>query len=249
MLRRGEVAAALGVHQVEAVVDDDGGLELADHGEQVFRIPVRPALAVLAGWKRVIEPDQVDGAVIREQLADLVLDVLLIDRELAALVEFRVFLVSGGALRVVAVDRIVRVGPVQQGIINADADAFGAEGVEPLGEQIPAAGRVGGFEIREGGVPQTETLVVFRGEHGVFHAGRLGHARPLARIVEIRVEQPEVFLIVLRGGAFIAHHPLVAGGQGVEPPVDEQPEAGLGPPLEAGVGDGSDTFIDRLGIW
>ena len=111
---------------------------------------------------------------------------------------------------------------------------LGPHGLEERPDEVLAVGRTGGLVIRELGVPQAEPVVVFRGHDEVLHAGRLGGPGPLFGVVKIGIEALEVAGIGLVGHALAALDPFVAGGQGVEPPVDEHAEAGLGPPLHPG---------------
>ena len=55
-----------------------------------------------------------------EELADLVLHVLSVDRHVAALVEGVELGVVRGALRVVAVDGVGRMVPVEERVVEAD---------------------------------------------------------------------------------------------------------------------------------
>ena len=147
-----------------------------------------------------------------------------------------------------AVDGVVRVVPVQQGIVEADLQAFGAERVHEFPEQVAPAGGVGALVVGELGVPHAEAFVVLGGEDDVFHAGLPGHPGPFLRVEEVGVEMVEVLLVVLVGQAFLVLDPFVPGRHGIESPVDEHAEAGVRPPLHAlefllpGLGGGEGEF-------
>jgi hypothetical protein len=62
--------------QIEPVVDNDSGLQLADHFQQFNRAPVIPAftMSVRIGIRK-IKPQNIDLPIIGEQLPDLVMQI------------------------------------------------------------------------------------------------------------------------------------------------------------------------------
>jgi len=126
--------------------------------------------------------------------------------------------------------RILGVVPVEQRVVEADPQALLAEGLDHGGQEVLAPRGLGGLVVGVRRVPQAEALVVLGGDHEVLHAGVLRRPGPGLGIVEVRVEVVEVLLVILVLGALVVLDPLVARGQGVEPPVDEHPEPILDEP-------------------
>ncbi len=153
LLGRPVVPAARDVEQVEPVVDDDPGLELADHLEEALGLPLVPALAVRAG-EREIHEQRVDPAVLGQQLLELAEEVIVVLGEVARRGLFDEGLVV--AHGVVQVDRVVGMMPVEERVIEADPDALGPHGLDERPDEVLAVGRTGGLVIRELGVPQAE---------------------------------------------------------------------------------------------
>ena len=158
-----------------------------------------------------------------EQLAGLAVEVLGVLAHVAVLL----LLAEGDVIAhgVQAVDGEVGVVPVDEGVVEADLEALGAEGLDQGAEQVAPGGGVGGLVVGEGGVPEAEALVVLGGDDEVLHAGVAGLLGPDARVVEVGVEVVEVLLVVFVADVLLVAHPLVAGGERVEAPVDEQAEA------------------------
>ena len=201
----------VGVRIVEAVVDDDVGLEAVDEVEEFGGTPVVMALAVLAGIREV-EPEDVDLAVVREEFRDLVAHVLAVLRHVAPRVELVDLLLRKVAVGVEPVDDEVGVVPVDEGVVEADVEALGAEGVDDLAEQVAPGGGVGGLVVGVLGVEEAEALVVLRRDDEVLHAGGLGLGGPGLRVEEIGVEEVEVDLVLLVVDVLDVLDPLVAGG-------------------------------------
>ena len=233
LLGRPEVPSAGHIEQVQTVVDDDPRLEFAHHLEQADRVPVVASLAMPAAGEREVEPDDVDLAVVGQQFANLVLHVLPVDRHVAPRVELLVVGRVGRALRVVAVDRVGRMVPVEERVVEPDAQPLRAERVHPRLQEVALRGRVGRLVVGDRRVEQGEALVVLGRDDRVLHAGALRLPRPLARVVQVRVEQVEVLLVLGVGHPLVLLDPLVAGGLRVEAPVNEHPEPRVGPPGQA----------------
>ncbi len=221
------------------------GLEGAGQLHDAFGIPVVVALSVPVAALGVVlapgvgdalvsdgvgevEPHHVDLAVVGEQLGDLVLHVLAVAIHVAAGVED----VAVGALAegMEPVHGEIGVMPVNEGVIEADVEALGAEGVHHLAEGVFAVGGVGDLVVGVLGVPQAEALVVLGGEDHVAHAGLAGGLRPFAGLEEVGVEEVEVDLVVFVGDLLIVADPLVPRRHGVESPVDEHAKTVVGEP-------------------
>ena len=226
------------LRQVQAVVEDDVGLQLANELHELLALPVGAALAaravVLVLRVGEVEPEDVDLPVLREQLRHLVAHVLGVLADVALLVHLRDFRGGAVAQRMLRVDRELRMVPVEERVVEADAQALGAEGVDDLAQQVALRGRVRRLVVGELAVPEAEALVVLRGDDEILHAGALGGAGPFLRVEQVRVEVLEVLAVVLGRDLFVVLDPLVAGGHRVEAPVDEHPEAGFGEPVGAG---------------
>ena len=218
LLRRHEIARAF---QSETPVDEDRGIQFPHQLEQFFRFPffrIFPARPRI----REIEPDDVDLSVFRQQFGHLVAHVFAVEMLVAGLVQFRPVQI---AERMVVVDRELVVMPVEQGIIDAGADPFGAERLEDLADIIPF-----GFEIGVSRIEHAESVMMFCREHHVFHPGGFGQFRPFFRFETVRIEMVRILGILFRRKFFIGLHPFAAGGNAVNSPVDEHPEPGCLPP-------------------
>src|SRR5207247_5217184 len=117
-----------------------------------------------------------------------------------------------------------------QRVVEADAQALGAEGLHQRPHQVLPPGRAGDLVVREVRVPEAEAVVVLGRDHDVAHPGLARGPGPVPRVEEVRIEVVEVAPVLLVGEPLAHLHPLVPGGQRVQPPVDEHPEPGLGPP-------------------
>jgi len=136
---------------------------------------------------------------------------------------------------------VVRVVPVQQGVIEPHLDPLRPEGVEIFPHQIPAAGGhrrvIGQFRVE-----QAEAVVVLGGEHGILHSGPFGGFGPFFRVVFRRVKGVEVGLVLFVGHPLVLLDPFPPGGDGVQPPVDEHSEPGPREPICA-VGHDKSPFV------
>ena len=170
-----------------------------------------------------VAPQDVDAAEAGEQLAHLavqVLDVLLL---VAPRIEF-------GAARVIAqgvhvVDDELGMVPVDHRVVEADAQVAGAERIHQRPDQVARGRGVGGLVVGQRAVPQAEAVVMLGGHHEVLHAGAGRGLRPTVRVVQVGIEVVHVALVVVDRDLLLLHYPLVAGGKGIQSPVDEQPEA------------------------
>ncbi len=135
------------------------------------------------------------------------------------------------AQRVPPVDDVIRVVPVQQRIVEAHFQAPAAESLDIRRDQVLAIGRIGDFVIGVGAVPQAEAFVMLGGQHDVFHPGIQRALCPQVRVVAAGIEMIEINAILFNRDLFAVAHPLVAGGQRIQPPVNKHPEAIMDKPL------------------
>ena len=221
--------------QVEAVVHERVRRELVHQVEQPAALPRVAPLAgeAAVGAARVgeVEPEDVDLSVLRQELGHLVAHELRVLADVALPVQVRrVLAVAQG---VEDVDRVLRVVPVLERVVEADAEPLGAEGVDDRAEQVAARGRVRRLEFRELRIPEAEAVVVLGGHDEVLHPRLAGEARPGARVELVRVEALRVAVVDLVGDLLRRADPLVLGGHRVEAPVHEEAEAGLLEPGDA----------------
>ncbi len=96
--------------------------------------------------------------------------------------------------------------------------------------------------VRAGlGAVHREAVVMLAGDDDVLHAGVLGHLHPLLGIELHRIELRGQLLVLLDRDLGPVHDPLAdagdllalpfPGGNGIQPPVDEQAELGLAEPV------------------
>jgi hypothetical protein len=129
------------------------------------------------------------------------------------------------ALRVHPVHRELRVVPVDQRVVEADAQSRRPARLDERADQVLAVRRTGDRVVRHRRVPPAEALVVLGGEHGVPHPGGTGGPRPGDRVVQVGLEVVEVRLVVLGGQPLVVLDPLVPRGQCVQAEVDEHAES------------------------
>ena len=185
-----------GVFGSVEVHDEAVGLERLDVAVDVLEGDVVVGDAAPGGVPAV-DDEGADGAVVGEQLGELVLDQL----DVAGLD-------AVGAQTVVG---------VEDGVVEIDGKALGTEGVGILAHDVAAEGAVHDVIVGGLGVPDAEAAVVLGGEAAVGHVGGLGGAGPLAAVELRGVEE------VGRG---VGVGPvLVAEGGHVE--MDEHAEAAV----------------------
>ncbi len=132
------------------------------------------------------------------------------------------------------VDGEFRMVPVDQRMVEADPETRATKRLYERLEQIAPSRRVGCLGVGEGRIPQAEPLVVFGGDHRIFHARVLGLLRPGTWVIEIRVKVVKVFLVHLVGYALPVLDPLVTGRQGIQTPMDKETEAVVNKPVDIG---------------
>ena len=130
---------------------------------------------------------------------------------------------------------VVRVVPVQQGVVQPHLESLGPGSGQEVGHHVPAQGGVGGLEVGILAVEQAEAVVVLGGEDDILHPCPSGGFDPLCRVVVRGGELPEIGQVVLLRHLLGAAHPLPPGGDGVQPPVDEHAEPGPAEPGHAGL--------------
>ena len=184
-----------------------------------------------------VEPDQADRPVLAQQLAELRLDFALqIGGEvLAAFVEVPV------------VARPVRVVPVLVlRVVEAELDPRCGARLRQLRQRVAAERRRIDDVVRAARRPEDrEPVVVLGGDDQVAHPRLHRQLHPGAGVEAHRVEALGERGVPLARDALAKHDPLAdsrhllalpdAGGDGVQAPVDEHPEARLAPPGQSRV--------------
>jgi hypothetical protein len=189
-----------------------------------------------------VEEQLLDRAVPGEQLGDLGVQVLAVHRDVARLPPPGVVVPEW----VQTVERELRVVPVDERVVQPDAEAAPPEDLGERADQIPPPRRRGDREVGVRAVPQAEAFVVLRRHDDVPHPGVRGEVRPGTRVVQVRLEAVEVPAVLGVGHSFAVPHPLVACREGIQPPVDEHPEASLAHPAD-GLGAQSGVVHGTLG--
>ena len=210
---------------VETIVDEDVRLQRPDHLDQ-FRRPPRFAFHLVV---TEIEPHDVDLAVVRQQFADLSVEVLQVLCEVARL-RFRTFVVATG---METVHGIVRVLPVDERVVKPDAQTFRTKRFDVFTDEVAPGGRLGRSEIGQFAVEQTEALVMLGGEDSIFLPRTLCQPGPLTRIVQVGIELVEVNAIRLVRDQFPVANPFPAGRYRIQSPMDEHPEPRVDPPVRS----------------
>ncbi|HUR07730.1 MAG TPA: hypothetical protein VM347_34665 [Nonomuraea sp.] len=175
--------------------------------------------------------------------ADLPMQVGLIFRDVSVIIG-QTFTPRG----MQSVNGKVRVMPVEQRVVEAHAEPSAAEGLDDRADQVLSVRRAGHRVVGERGVPQAEAVVVLGREHHVPHPGSGGGLGPGIRVEQVGVEVVEVVevgLVLLIGEQLPRLDPLVASGERVQAPVDEQAEALL---LELGQPGRRDPMCCTVGI-
>ena len=140
-----------------------------------------------------------------------------------------------------------RIGPVLGlGIVEAEFQALRPRGLGQRGDQIlfPRSG-IGDIPVAGARGEQGETVVMFRGDHHVAHAGFLGQGGPCRGIIFHRIEILGIGLVAVHRDFAVEHDPLAdaadlfavvgSGGHRIDAPMDEHAELRLAPPSHAGI--------------
>ena len=130
----------------QPVIDNDIRLMAANHPHQFRRSPRLTAQLVIG----IVEPENVDLPIIRDQLLDLPVHI----GQVAVKVDFfiQIHRVSAYGMVDVLVLWVVRMMPVDQRIIQPHAKPLCAYCVHKLAHQIASAGRICAFIVRQLGV-------------------------------------------------------------------------------------------------
>ncbi|OPZ15785.1 MAG: hypothetical protein BWZ10_01668 [candidate division BRC1 bacterium ADurb.BinA364] len=216
-----------------AIVDDDVRIDFARHLDQFKYVAaddwILDNLGIAGERPGDIEPQDVDLAILGQQLANLIgFEAHEIGPALGMLLDKIRHIIDMGI-----VPDTVGMMPVDVREIEADFDSLGAEGLDQFRRDV-GMGRlriralgIGDFEIGFAGVVIAKAVVVFGHEDHVAHAGVLGGPGPFGGIVLQRIES---FIVIERGGAFagrqFAHDVPDAAARALRPgaPVNEQAE-------------------------
>src|SRR5438270_6752385 len=120
--------------------------------------------------------------------------------------------------------RSVRMMPVHQRVVEADAQSFCPRGVDEFAHQIASHRLLWRAVVGELGVEMTETFVMLRCHHHVLLSRLLGQSRPVAGGVRLGIEVLREYFVLRDGYAFYFHRPLMATNNAVQSPVDEHTE-------------------------
>ena len=121
--------------------------------------------------------------------------------------------------------------PVNDGIIQAHPDALRPESLQEFPYQIPPAGRIGRFKIRQLGVKQAVSVMMLGGEHSILHSRFFRQSRPLPGIIILSGKLILQRLIGFLCQLLHAAQPLSPSRDGIQPPMDEHAEPCLLVPL------------------
>ena|SRR5947207_10439788 len=127
----------------------------------------------------------------------------------------------------------IRVMPVHERVVEADAQPFGSRSFDVFTDQISAGALPGSAIVRQLRVPQAEPLVMLGGHHHVLLSGAASQPRPVACGVGFRCEVLCQQLILSDGNALVFHCPFVLADYAVKSPVNEHSKTRLMPPLHA----------------
>ena len=203
LLRRVEVAESR-----ESVVDQDVRLQRAD---EVMQPPGAPFRA--RSLPAAVEPEQVDGAILGEQLAHLGEqerhEALPLLRRRPRHLPHPIGPIGVGERR------IVGVMPVGEREVEADAQARRPGRVDELAHQVAAIGRRGDREVAGAGREEREAVVMLGGEHRVAHAGASRARQPVAGALRPRAERRRALVVRGRGN-------VLTGGKHRQP-ADQRP--------------------------
>jgi hypothetical protein len=129
-------------------------------------------------------------------------------------------------------------------VVPAHADAVPIAGLGQLGHDVALEG--GGHDVVVGvlRVEEAEAVVMLARDHDVLHARVTGGPGPLVGVEANRVEPLQELIVGVDRDLRRVPDPLavvlllapLARGDGVEPPVDEQAEPRLAPPVHSLIG-------------
>src|ERR1035438_589069 len=150
-----------------------------------------------------VEPHRVDVAIAGQQLGDLPVQELPVPHDVPAAGRLNELPVVAAGMQ--SVDREVGVMPVDQRVVEADAESPRTERVDQWPNQIFPQRSMAHGVVGQRRVPEREALMVLGGEHHVAHPGAGRLVRPEPGIMQVRVEMLEVRAVLLVGEALGAH--------------------------------------------
>src|ERR1700674_323068 len=129
--------------------------------------------------------------------------------------------------------RSIRMVPVHQRVVEADAQSFCPRGVDEFAYQIASRRLLWRAVVGELRVEITEAFMMVRSHHHVLLSGLLGQSCPVARGVRLRIEMLRQHFVLRDGYALHFHRPLMTAYQAIESPVNEHAEFCFLPPLNS----------------
>ena len=205
-----------------------------------------PRLVALKILGTIIPPQDVDGAVVRNEFVHLGVEVVEVLGVVARAVRIGLAFQRVRELLRFLVAVLV-VMPVNHRVIEAHAQTLRAGRVDDFAHEVAVEFRAG-IVVADLRVVQREAVVVFRGEDDVAAARRLREPRPFAGEAGRGLEERQG---ALRVGVGVGLHPLLnplhapfgadglavpcAGQTRVKPPMHKHPEACLAPPGHPGI--------------
>src|SRR5579864_2688523 len=129
--------------------------------------------------------------------------------------------------------RSIRMMPVHQRVVEANAQSFCPRGVDEFAHQIAACRLLRRAVVGELSVEITEAFVMLCRHHHVLLSRLLGQSRPVACGVRRWIEVLRQYFILRDGYAFHFHRPFMPADHAIESPVDEHAEFCFLPPLNS----------------
>ena len=197
----------------------------AHHLHQLRRLPCLAAQFAIG----IVEPEDIDLSIVRDQLLDLPVHI----GKIPVKVDFLILIgrISAHGMDRVVVFREIRVVPVEQGVIQAHAEALGAHRVHKLPHKIAPTGGVRALIIRQLGIKQAEAVVMLGRQDDILHSGPLCAAGPVSGIVGLCRKFLHITLVLFGGDSGVAHIPFAASGDGIEAPMQEHTKTRILKPL------------------
>ena len=149
----------------------------AHHPDQICR-PPRLAAQLVIG---IIEPENVDPAVIRDQLLDLSVHI----GKVAVKVDLLILIggIAAHGMIAVVVFWEIRVMPVDQGVVQAHAQPLGAHRVHKFPHEVALTGGVRAFVVRQPGIKQAKAVMVLGCQYDILHPRPLCAPRPISGVI------------------------------------------------------------------
>ena len=219
-----------------AVINDDFRLDASCQSNQFFGFPIIFALAAQPSFVafavtlavREVKPHDVDFAVVCQQLTNLMAHIFCITVHVSAFV--LLFCIWIIAAWVVYVDGEVRMMPVDQGVIEANADTLCTECINKLSDKVSSCRSVGAFIIGVLAVEHTEAFMMLSCKNSIFHAGCFCLTSPFFCIIQVWIKVFKIEVVFFLRCALTGFYPLVACRHCVQPPVNEHSKSVMGKP-------------------